>query len=217
VTDDAAAHAPAPARRGGRPRSTRAHEAILEATIEEWAEHSFAGMTIEGVAARAGVARTTVYRRWSSLAALAMDALNHIREHLPTPPGETVRDDLLVLLTALRHLLTRSRTARLIPQLVAEASRRPDLSLTYWNEHLARGTSAFGDVLRRGMAEGSVRPDVDVELAIDLLTGPLFKRSIWQLPTSDDDLTCTIDIVLAGLAPHAQPDAADAATADAAP
>jgi AcrR family transcriptional regulator len=192
--------APVP-RRGGRPRSVHAHEAILEAAIDEWAEHSLAGMTIERVAARAGVARTTVYRRWSSLAQLCMEALDHLREPFPTPAGDSVPDDLMLLLRALRHLLTESKLGRLVPQLAVEASRHPDLSLTYWNEYLIRGSSAFADVLRRGVQEGLIRPDLDVELAVDLLTGPLFKRSIWQLPTSDDDLQTTVDVVLAGLTP----------------
>jgi AcrR family transcriptional regulator len=193
---------PQTSRRGGRPRSSEAHEAILRAAIDEWAEHSLAGMTIERVAARAGVARTTVYRRWSSLAELCMEALDHLREPLPTPPGVDVAEDLLVLMRALRHLLTESRLGRLVPQLAVEASRHPDLSLTYWNQYLVRGSSTMADVLRRGVEEGTVRPDLDVELAVDLLTGPLFKRSLWQLPTSDADLLATIDIVLAGLAPN---------------
>ena len=192
---------PPAVRRGGRPRSTRAHEAILLAAVDEWAEHSLAGMTIERVAARAGVARTTVYRRWSSLPELCMDALNHLREPFPAPRGESVPDDLELLLRALRHLLTESRLGRLIPQLAVEASRHPDLSLTYWNEYLVRGSSTLADVLRRGVTEGLIRPDLDVELTVDLLTGPLFKRSLWQLPTSDDDLRATIDTVLKGLAP----------------
>lgn len=188
-------------RRGGRPRSTEADEAILRAVVDEWAENSLSGMTIEAVAARAGVARTTVYRRWSSLTELCMAALEQLRQPLPVPPGVSVPEDLLILLQALRYLLTESRLARLLPRLVVEASRHPELSLTYWNDYLARGSSVMADVLRRGVGEGLIRPDLDVELVIDLLTGPLFKRSIWQLPTSDDDLRATIHTVLAGLRP----------------
>jgi len=202
VTGDGAADDAAAPRRGGRPRSAGAHEAILRATIEEWTERSFSGLTIEGIAARAGVARTTVYRRWSTLEQLCMDALDDLREPLPEPlPGGAVAGDLLLMLQSLRRLLTESRIGRLVPQLVVEASRRPDLSLTYWNDYLARGSSAFAEVLRRGVREGLVRPDLDVELAVDLFTGPLFKRSIWQLPTSDDDLRATVAVILAGLAP----------------
>jgi len=92
-----------------------------------------------------------------------------------------------------------------VPQLALEASRHPDLSLTYWNDYLVRGASVMADVLRRGVAEGTIRPGPDFELAVDLLTGPLFKRSMWQLPTSDDDLRATVAVVLAGLAPHGGP------------
>jgi len=192
-------------RRGGRPRSNEAHLAVLQAAVEEWTDRGFAGMTIERVAARAGVARTTVYRHWSSLAELCMEALDRLREPFPTPAGENIHEDLLLLLRALRHMLTESRLGRLIPQLALEASRHPDISLTYWNEHLIRGSSTLAGVLRRGVAEGLIRPDLDLELAVDLLTGPLFKRSIWQLPTSDADLQATIDTVLAGLAPSPRP------------
>jgi AcrR family transcriptional regulator len=187
-------------RRVGRPRSRQADEAILRAAVDQWAERSFSGMTMEGVAARAGVARSTVYRRWSSLEELCLEALNQLREPFPTPPGDDLRDDLLVLLRALRHQLTDSRLSRLIPHLAVEASRRPDLSLRFWNDFIARGSSVLADVLRRGIDDGSLRPDLDVELAVDLLSGPVFKRSLWQLPTSDADLRTTIEVVLTGLA-----------------
>jgi AcrR family transcriptional regulator len=191
-------------RAGGRPRSARAHEAILQAAVDELIEHGFSATTIEGIAARAGVARTTVYRHWSSLPQLCMDALEHLREPLPPPPSRSLPEDLVFLLQALRHLLTATRIGQLVPHLAAEARLHPDLSRTYWNDYLARGSSAFAVVLRRGVAQSLIRPDLDVELVIDLLTGPLFKRCLWQLETSDQDLTTIVDTVLAGLAPSSR-------------
>jgi AcrR family transcriptional regulator len=190
-------------RAGGRPRSARAHEAILDAAADELIEHGFSGTSIERIAARAGVARTTVYRRWSSLPELCMAALEHLREPLPPPPDQSLAADLVFLLQALRHLLTATRMGQLVPQLAAEARLHPELSLTYWNDYLVRGSSPFAVVLRRGVDQALIRPDLDVELVIDLLTGPVFKRCLWQLETSDRDLTVIVDIVLAGLAPRA--------------
>ena len=190
-----------PRRAGGRPRSARAHEAILQAAVDELIERGFSATTIEGIAARAGVARTTVYRHWSILPQLCMDALEHLHEPLPPPPCRSLPEDLVFLLQALRHLLTATRIGQLVPQLAAEARLHPDLSRTYWNDYLARGSSAFAVVLHRGVAQSLIRPDLDVELVIDLLTGPLFKRCLWQLETSDQDLTAIVDTVLAGLAP----------------
>jgi len=199
--DESSSGHPARPRRVGRPRSARANEAILDAAIEEFVEHGIAGMAIERIAARAGVARSTIYRRWSSTDELGMAALEHLRDPLPIPPGDSVREDLIILLRALHRLLTETRIGKLIPQLAAEAGRRPDLSYTYWTDYLAPGSSPFGDALRRGMAQGQLRGDLDVELVIDLLTGALFKRSLWQLATTDEEICSVVDTVLAGLAP----------------
>ena len=132
------------------------------------------------LAARAGVARATVYRRWSSLPALCMEALEHVREPFPELRGVDVAEDLVTLLQALRHLLTESTLGRLLPQLAVEAGRHPDLSVTYWNDYLVRGSSAFGDVLRRGVTEGLLRPDLDVELEsrVGHVTGELLRASV---------------------------------------
>ena len=73
------------ATRQGRPRRAEVDEAILSAAIDELVEHGVASMTIDGIATRAGVARTTVYRRWSSTDQLCMDAVERIREHICGP------------------------------------------------------------------------------------------------------------------------------------
>ena len=86
------------------------------------------------------------------------------------------------------------------------AARRPDLSRTYWAQYLARDRGPFADVLRRGIDEGLLRPDLDLELVVDLITGAVFKRALWQLDTPDADLAAIVDTVLAGLvAPGSAP------------
>ena len=174
--------------------------------MEEFATHGRSGMTIEKVAARAGVARSTVYRRWKNIDDLCLEALQHLHEPLPPPPGRSVHEDLTFLLGYVRHLLTDTRFGLLIPQLAAEAARRPDLSRTYWAQYLARDRGPFADVLRRGIDEGLLRPDLDLELVVDLITGAVFKRALWQLDTPDADLAAIVDTVLAGLvAPGSAP------------
>jgi AcrR family transcriptional regulator len=190
-----------PVPRPGRPRSARADEAILEAAIEELIEHGFASMTIERIAARAGVARSTVYRRWSNTIDLCAAALDHVRDPLPAPPGASVREDLIFLLKDIRRMLNESRLGRIIPELAAEARRHPDLTRLYWTSYVAPGSSYAAHVLHRGIASGELVARFDVELIIDLLTGPLFKRALWQLPVTDEDITRLVDVVLTGLAP----------------
>jgi len=188
----------------GRPRSARADAAILDAAVDELVEHGFTSMTIERIAARAGVARTTVYRRWSGTAELCMDALDRIREPVPTPPGGSVRDDLVFLLRYVNRLLTRTRFGAILPQLAAEARRHPEITQRYWAEHFSADRSVAGEVIRRGIDQRLIRADADIELVIDTLIGPLLHRSMWGVATvTDDQITRIVETVLAGLAPPA--------------
>ena len=82
----------------GRPRSSEAERAILDATVALYAERGMAGLSVEAVAARAGVAKTTIYRRWPSKEELVLAAVTAARGPAPEPPGASVRDDLLFLL-----------------------------------------------------------------------------------------------------------------------
>jgi len=133
-----------------------------------------------------------------------MDPLECLREPLPPPTCRSLPEDPVSLLRALRYLLTATRIGQLVPHLAAEARLHPELSQTYWNDYLARDSSAFAVVLRCGVAQTLIRPDLDVELVIDLLTGPLFKRCLWQLETSGQDLAAIVDTVFTGLVPSSQ-------------
>jgi AcrR family transcriptional regulator len=197
-----------PATLRGRPRSTEVDEAILTAALDELVEHGFASMTIDGIAARAGVARTTVYRRWSSTDQLCMAAIERVREQLPRPPGHSVREDLIFLLGEVNRILTSTRFGQILPQLAAEAQRRPDLSRAYWTTYLTRGRGVISDVIRRGMAEGVITEGVitegaAIEFVTDMLVGPLVHRLLWQLdPATDDNIVALVDTILAGLRPR---------------
>src|SRR5580658_2329777 len=90
-----------PGRRPGRPRSERAERAILDAALELFAESGVAGVCMEAVAARAGVGKATIYRRWPGKEDLLLDALAALRMPLPTPQGRSVRADLITLVDAL--------------------------------------------------------------------------------------------------------------------
>src|SRR5215831_11164328 len=91
-----------PAARPGRPRSPAADEAILDATVDLLAEQGFLGLSIEAVAARAGVAKTTIYRRWPTKDDLLMDAIACLKHAHPEPQGESLRDDLIDMISRMR-------------------------------------------------------------------------------------------------------------------
>jgi AcrR family transcriptional regulator len=119
---------PVEVRRGpGRPRSANRDEAIVAAAIDELVANGYAGMSIEGVAARAGVAKTTVYRRWAGKDDLVLAALSKVKGPLPEPPGTSVRADLTYILEQMRTSWLDSTHGRLMQRLAADGYARPEL------------------------------------------------------------------------------------------
>ena len=116
-----------PARAAGRPRSAEADLSILEAATVILAERGLAGMSMEEVAARAGVGKATVYRRWPSRGALALDAfMAEFRSQLTLPNTGTLRGDLLAALRAWSRAVTKTRAGRMLAGLIAEAQRESE-------------------------------------------------------------------------------------------
>src|SRR5271169_1750741 len=96
-TDTEAGPAPETYRRPGRPRSEQAEQAIIEATLDLFAEQGFEGVCVEAVAARAGVGKATIYRRWPNKEELLLAALGSIKSPIPELKGVSARDDLLAM------------------------------------------------------------------------------------------------------------------------
>ncbi|MBO4163898.1 TetR/AcrR family transcriptional regulator [Micromonospora antibiotica] len=185
----------------GRPRSVRADEAIVEATLDLLAEGStIEALSIEAIAARAGVGKATIYRRWPGKDALLLDALRRLKGVVPQPAGHSVRDDLVLLVGAVGHNID-PRAERIMPCLVPEVNRSPDHFQLYQNIIEPR-RKIMREVLRRGVATGELRADLDIEVAMALLTGPmLVQRLLRWHPELDDRLLPerVVDGVLDGL------------------
>ena len=185
----------------GRPRSVRADEAIIEATLDLLAEGStIEALSIEAIAARAGVGKATIYRRWSGKDALLMDALRRLKGVPPQPAGHSVRDDLVLLVGAVGHNVD-PRAARIMPCLVPEVNRSPDHFQLYQNIIEPR-RKLMREVLRRGVDSGELRADLDIELAMALLSGPmLIQRVLRWHPELDERILPerVVDGVLEGI------------------
>ncbi|MCW3843217.1 TetR/AcrR family transcriptional regulator [Micromonospora yasonensis] len=197
---DMTTHADAP-RSPGRPRSVRADEAIVQATLDLLAEGStIEALSIEAIAARAGVGKATIYRRWSGKDALLLDALRRLKGIMPQPAGQSVRDDLVLLVGAVGHNID-PRADKIMPCLVPEVNRSPDHYHLYQNIVEPR-RALMRQVLQRGVDSGELRADLDVELATALLTGPmLIQRVLRWHPELDDRILPEriVDAVLDGI------------------
>jgi AcrR family transcriptional regulator len=189
----------------GRPRDARADRAILEATLELIAELGMQEFRTEDVAARAGVGKGAIYRRYRSkdeLVTAAVAAL--VREEIAVPDTGSTRADLLALMREAVELYSGSLPGRLMPNLVGAMARKPELASALRNGFLAGRRAALTEVLRRGVERGDLRPDLDLELALDVLGGPLSYRLLVTGGPIDEQLAEGVaDLILRGFAPDA--------------
>ena len=187
----------------GRPRDERADRAILEATRGLIAERGFYEFRTEDVAARAGVGKGAIYRRYGSkdeLVAAAIAGL--VSEEIAVPDTGSTREDLLLLMREAVQLYRGSLAGRLMPNLIGAMAQKPELAKALRGGFLARRRAALGEVLRRGIERQDLRPDLDLELALDVLGGPLFYRLLITGGPIDEQLAEGVaDLILRGFAP----------------
>ncbi|WP_432050925.1 TetR/AcrR family transcriptional regulator [Verrucosispora sp. NA02020] len=186
----------------GRPRSVRADEAIVEATLDLLAEGStIEAISVEAIAARAGVGKATIYRRWPGKNALLSDALRTLKGDPPQPAGGSVREDLITLVSAIGHHID-PRAAKIMPCLVPVVKRDPEQYALYQNIIEPR-RAVMREVLRRGVRDGELRADLDVEVTMAMLTGPMLIQRVMNWNPDLDTTTLpekVVDQVLEGIA-----------------
>lgn len=185
----------------GRPRSEQADRAIMAAALELLAERGVAGMSIEEVASRAGVGKATIYRRWSSKGALALDAfVTEFRQQQPLPDTGTLRGDLRAELRAWVRAVTRTPVGRMLGDLIGEAQHDKDLSASYRERVLEPLRQQHRIMLDRAIARGEITAGTDRELVLDLLFGAAQHRLLLgHLPLTDRFVRDVVEVILAGI------------------
>jgi AcrR family transcriptional regulator len=190
-------------RRPGRPRSERAEHAIIQATLELFAERGAEGVCVEAVAARAGVGKATLYRRWSGKEDLLLAALGSLKSPLPEPRGVSVRDDLVALLTVMCQDAADPARARQYGLLLGEGHKYPRLMARYGETVIEPRRDHIRSVLRQGINTGQLRPDTDVEIAMLTLTGAALARGKYEpIPRNQEFAERIVDSMLLGLTPR---------------
>ncbi|MFD0686790.1 TetR/AcrR family transcriptional regulator [Actinomadura fibrosa] len=187
-----------PVRAAGRPRSERAERAIVEATLDLLAaESGVAGVSIEAVAARAGVGKTTIYRRWPNKEALIVHALGEAKAPMVEPSGGSVRGDLLELARTIGAERQR-KYARCFWNVVGGAEKHPELYARYRQDVIEPRREVIRGVLRRGVERGELRADLDLEIGVMMFVGTLANRTP-QEPFPEGHAEAVVDTLLRGI------------------
>lgn len=187
------------------PRKVRSRETVLEAGIAVLAEGGIRAFTVDAVAHRSGVAKTTIYRQWPTRGDLLGDVYGSLESHTATPDTGTLRGDLHHLLHDLAHDLATADWARNLTAVVAEGEHDPDLAAGH-RAHSHVESAPLREVLQRGKDRGEVPDDVDVQLATELVAGALFyRRLVLHSMTSRREVDHLVDLALAGLSPKSTP------------
>jgi AcrR family transcriptional regulator len=179
------------------PRIERSRIVILRAAVEEMAEVGYGGVTIESIAARARVGKSTIYRHWPDKLELIADAFETFHEQLVPDLGElSVRESLALLLRHVAEVVVDSTWSRCIPALIEGAERDPRVR-AFHHRYAAERRQALIDLIAHGIGTGEIAPGVDPELATNALLGAIFYRRLWTgRPFEPDDAGRLVDLVL---------------------
>ena len=189
----------------GRPRSQAAERAIVEAALDLLADEGVNALSVEAVAARAGVGKATIYRRWANKDELVGEALATLVDDLPqTLAGSTLRDQLISMVDHIRCTGTTTRAGRIFPRMAAYKHSHPDFFAVFAQRVLAPRRERLCALVQRGIDSGELRSDLDAGLATILLLAPMHYVNLAAMPQRLEERTPAelVDLVLLGLSPR---------------
>jgi AcrR family transcriptional regulator len=186
----------------GRPKSASAHAAILAAARKILVEEGLTAVTVEAIAARAGVGKPTIYRTWPNASAVAMAALISADDSAPKLPQSTsATKELKSQLRAMAAVFS-SRMGRQVTMMIASAESETELSKSFRNHFILARREEGREILGRAIAMNEVRQSIDIEVALDMIYGPIFYRLLMGHGVLDQTLTDSIvEQALRGIAP----------------
>jgi AcrR family transcriptional regulator len=188
--------------RRGRPRSEKARLAILESAAELLLAQGLSAVSMDAVAERAGVSKATIYRWWPTKETLALDALyNEWSAARPRARDTgTLRGDLMSLMRPWARLAGSRPYGRVIAALITEARTDPAFAEEYRTRFLEPRRDQARAIFRRAIDRGEIPADTKVEVALDLLWGPLYHRLLHgHAPLNERFVRDVVDTVLEGI------------------
>lgn len=193
-------------RRRGRPRRPTAGKAILDATLELLAEGGFPAATIDAIAARAGVGRNTIYRRWPAKEELLADALHELTAELDEYEGEDLYALLLDWSRDAARVFADPLFGRLVPAVLGELQRNPTFARVYADRVVRPRRQAIVELLTQAIDDGELREGLDVNLIADLFAGAPFLRllPLGLPPVTEHYAEDLLETIWRGIAPASE-------------
>jgi AcrR family transcriptional regulator len=183
----------------GRPRSEQVNQGILDAVLDSLAEGGLAAVHIERIATMAGVSKASIYRRFDSKEELIIAALVHMRAQNPIVPTEgTARERLIHMLNRLRGSMSHTRDSRVMLAVLGSHQGHGKLAELVFERIAEPGRNMVRSMIIEGMNSGEFRQDINVELALPQLIGPMFYLGMWSVIDSVAEISteALIDSVL---------------------
>ncbi|MCZ7532633.1 MAG: TetR/AcrR family transcriptional regulator [Acidimicrobiia bacterium] len=162
----------------GRPRDASVDTKVIEATFDTIHETGLVGLSVDGIAARAGVSKAAIYRRWRSKEELIVDAIASVVDAAHVPHSGDTRTDLVTAVTHLSTFMCDSRAGVVLPWLAGEIAGQTTLGEWYTAVVMAPKRAAIVVIIERGVEQGELRPDLDVGTAVDMVIGPLLAKRL---------------------------------------
>ncbi len=162
----------------GRPRSEEAHRAILDAAIDLFIEQGFEALSIEGVAARAGVGKTTIYRRWASKEDLIVAAMNEVIFDVEMTDTGSLREDLVGVAVRMQTIFASSKAGAVFARMVPYMAADTPLGRAHMERVVEPRLAHLQELVARGVQRGELRSDVKPEMVRALMAGPVL---MWML------------------------------------
>ncbi|MFF1478384.1 TetR/AcrR family transcriptional regulator [Streptomyces sp. NPDC058301] len=189
-------------RGAGRPRSAEKNDAILRAALDLLARQGYVRMTLDQVAAAAGVSKSTIHLRWKTKADLLAAALAAVQAADAPPPSGDDRADLLAILRDFAATIARVNGMALIGTCLAEEDHMPELLALLRARSVMPRRALLREVLERAREEGRIRPDADLEAAVSGLVGPFYADYLAGRGGHPGWAEQAVDLTLAALRPQ---------------
>jgi AcrR family transcriptional regulator len=185
----------------GRPRSIHVDQAILQATLDLLAEVGYQSMSIEAIASRAGVGKTTIYRRYTSKEELVADAIESLRDDLAIPDTGSFWGDMDIIINHAAQKIDSPLGRQTIALIISTASSNPQFAEVYWTKYTKIRREALSKVLKRAKSRNEIHKDADIDLVIDLLSGSLYYALIFKPITEPVEayMRRTMNLLLKGI------------------